>query len=161
MIAAGLLDEAASLLAACRQRGIRLATAESCTGGLIAATLTAIAGSSDVLERGFITYSNEAKIELVGVPAATIAAMGAVSGEVARSMAEGALARSRATIAVSVTGVAGPGGGSAGKPVGLVWFGMAQRGTETHTDRQVFPGDRAAIREACVAHAFGLIRATL
>lgn len=161
MIVADLLDEAARLLDACRQRGVRLATAESCTGGLIAAALTAVAGSSDVFERGFVTYSNEAKVELVGVPAATIAAMGAVSGEVARAMADGALARSRATIAVSVTGVAGPGGGSAGKPVGLVWFGLARRGTETHTDRQAFSGDRAAIRAACVAHAFGMIRAAL
>lgn len=161
MIAAGVLDEAASLLDACRQRGVRLATAESCTGGLIAAALTAIGGSSDVVDRGFVTYSNEAKTELVGVPAATIAAVGAVSGEVARAMAEGALAHSRAAIAVSVTGVAGPGGGSAGKPVGLVWFGLARRGAETRTDRQVFSGDRAAVRAACVAHAFGMIRAAL
>ena len=161
MIAPELLDQAASVLEACRGRGIRLATAESCTGGLIVAALTAIAGSSDVVDRGFVTYSNQAKTELVGVPAATIAAVGAVSAEVAQAMAEGALARSRATIAVSVTGVAGPGGGSARKPVGLAWFGLARLGAETRTDRQVFPGDRAAIRAACVAHAFGLIRAAL
>lgn len=161
MIALELLDEAASLLEACRRRGIRLATAESCTGGLIAAALTAIAGSSDVVDRGFVTYSNEAKTELVGVSAATIAAVGAVSAEVAQAMAEGALARSRATIAVSVTGVAGPGGGSAEKPVGLVWFGLARHGAEARTDRRIFPGDRAAVRQACVAHAFEMIRAAL
>jgi nicotinamide-nucleotide amidase len=136
-----------------------LATAESCTGGLIAATLTAIAGSSDVVERGFVTYSNEAKMELLGVPAGLIGEHGAVSEPVARAMAEGALARSRADVAVAVTGVAGPGGGSADKPVGLVWFGLAQHGAALHSERVIFPGDRAAIREATVAHAFTLIRA--
>ena len=125
MISAALLDEAAALLAACRARGWMLATAESCTGGLIAAALTAIAGSSDVVDRGFVTYSNEAKMELLGVPGPLIAAHGAVSEPVARAMAEGALARSRATITIAVTGVAGPGGGTVAKPVGLVWFGLA------------------------------------
>jgi nicotinamide-nucleotide amidase len=159
MISLGLLDAAAALLDACRARGWMLATAESCTGGLIAATLTAIAGSSDVVDRGFVTYSDEAKTELLGVPVTAIAAHGAVSEPVARAMAEGALTRSRADIAVSVTGVAGPGGGSADKPVGLVWFGLAQLGAPLHSERVVFPGDRAAIREATVAHAFTLIRA--
>ena len=158
MIPPELLTEAESLLAACRQKGVMLATVESCTGGLIAATLTAITGSSDVVDRGFVTYSNEAKTELVGVPAELIARHGAVSEDVARAMAAGGLPRSRAGIVVSVTGVAGPGGGTADKPVGLVCFGLAQRGEETVTDRQIFPGDRGAIRAAAVAHAFAMIR---
>ena len=161
MVPDALLHEAEALLAACRTKGVMLATAESCTGGLIAATLTAIAGSSDVVDRGFVTYSNEAKAEMIGVPMATIQAHGAVSEEVARAMADGALARSRAAIAVSVTGVAGPGGGSAEKPVGLVWFGLARRGVPATGTRRVFPGDRAAIRAATVEHAFALIRACL
>jgi nicotinamide-nucleotide amidase len=161
MISPALLDEAAALLEACRVRGVRLATAESCTGGLIAATLTAIPGASDVVERGFVTYSNAAKHELLGVPLELIASAGAVSDDVARAMAEGALARSCADIAVSVTGVAGPGGGSAEKPVGLVCCGLAQRGRPVTSDRQIFPGDRTAVRAAAVAHAFALIRARL
>ncbi len=159
MISQALLDEAAALLAMCRSRGIMLATAESCTGGLIAAALTAIAGSSDVLERGFVAYSIAAKQELLGVPAPLIREYGAVSEAVARAMAEGALIRSRATIAVAVTGVAGPGGGSATKPVGLVCFGLAQRGRLVSSESHVFPGDRSAIRATAVAQAFALIRA--
>jgi nicotinamide-nucleotide amidase len=155
------LNDAEALLAACRSKGILLATAESCTGGLIAAALTAIAGSSDVVDRGFITYSNEAKNQMIGVPMPLINAHGAVSEEVAAAMADGALARSRAAIAVSVTGVAGPGGGSLDKPVGLVCFGLARTGTRVVTERRVFPGDRAAIRAATVAHAFKMIRAVL
>ena len=155
------LQDAETLLAACRAKQVMVATAESCTGGLIAGALTAIAGSSDVVDRGFVTYSNEAKNELVGVPMALIAAHGAVSEPVAAAMAEGALARSRATIAISVTGVAGPGGGTAAKPVGLVWFGLAKTGAPTVTDHQIFPGDRAVIRAAMVAHAFRLIREAL
>ncbi|HVC63153.1 MAG TPA: nicotinamide-nucleotide amidohydrolase family protein [Acetobacteraceae bacterium] len=161
MLSPALLDEAAALLDACRARGVMLATAESCTGGLIVAALTAIAGSSDVVDRGFVAYSNESKTELVGVPAELIARHGAVSEAVARAMAEGALARSRAGIAVSVTGVAGPGGGSAEKPVGLVCFGLARRGDDVASESRVFPGDRTAIRAATVAHAFGMIRARL
>ena len=149
------------MLDACRAHRVLLATAESCTGGLIAAALTAIPGSSDVVERGFVTYSNAAKTELVGVPAALIAEHGAVSEPVARAMAEGAIAHSRADIAVSVTGVAGPGGGTATKPVGLVWLGLARRGHPAATEQRVFPGDRTAIREAVVARAFALIRAAL
>ena len=159
MLPGQTLRDAESLLAACRSKGIMLATAESCTGGLIAAALTAIAGSSDVVDRGFVTYSNEAKNQMIGVPMPLIEAHGAVSEDVARAMAAGALERSRADIAVSVTGVAGPGGGSADKPVGLVCFGLAQRGQPTASERVVFPGDRAAIRAATVAHAFNLIRA--
>lgn len=161
MIPDSLLTEAEALLAACRSKGIMLATVESCTGGLIAATLTAIAGSSDVVDRGFVTYSNEAKNELVGVPMDLIAAHGAVSEDVARAMATGGVTHSRATIAVSVTGVAGPGGGTAAKPVGLVCFGLAYRGAPTVSTRAVFPGDRTAIRAATVAKAFALIRERL
>jgi nicotinamide-nucleotide amidase len=156
-----LLSEAEALLAACRAAGITLATAESCTGGLIAATLTAIAGSSDVVDRGFVTYSNEAKTEMLGVPPDLIASAGAVSEPVASAMATGAVGHSRATIAVSVTGVAGPGGGSPEKPVGLVCFGLARRGAATRTEHRIFPGDRTAIRLATVARAFELIRAAL
>jgi nicotinamide-nucleotide amidase len=124
-------DEAARLLDAFRVRGLRLAMAESCTGGLIAALLTEIPGSSDVVERGFVTYSNAAKQENLGVPAALIEAHGAVSEAVARAMAEGALGHSHADIAVSVTGVAGPGGGSEAKPVGLVHLAVARAGGAT------------------------------
>jgi len=150
---------AEAVLTACRRKGLQLATAESCTGGMVAAALTDISGSSDVVDRGFVTYSNEAKTDLVGVSPELIAARGAVSEEVARAMAEGALARSKATMAVAVTGVAGPGGGTAAKPVGLAWFGLARRGTPTLTESRVFPGDRASVREATVRHAFALIRA--
>ena len=148
---------ATALLAALRSRGQMLATAESCTGGLIAAALTAIAGSSDVVDRGFVTYSNAAKTEMLGVPATLINLHGAVSAAVAQAMAEGALARSVAALTVSVTGVAGPGGGSAEKPVGTVWFGLASPPYPVHTERQVFPGDRKAIRRATVLHAFKML----
>ena len=131
MFPSAMQDEAARLLDACRAGPRRIATAESCTGGLIAALLTEIPGASDVLERGFVTYSNEAKIELLGVPADLIAAHGAVSEPVARAMAEGALRASKADIAVSVTGVAGPGGGSEAKPVGLVHLAAARKGEAT------------------------------
>ncbi len=161
MITQALLDEAAALLDACRVRQVRLATAESCTGGLIAAVLTAIPGSSDVIERAFVTYSNASKTELLGVPAELIGAVGAISEPVAQQMAAGALQRSHADIVVSVTGVAGPGGGSVEKPVGLVCFGLAQRNRDVVSERQVFPGDRTAIRAAAVQRAFALIRASL
>jgi len=138
-----------------------LATAESCTGGLIAAALTAVAGSSDVVDRGFVPYSDSAKNQMIGVPMPLIEAHGPVSEEVARAMAEGTLARSHAAIVVSVTGVVGPGGGSVDTPVGLVWFGLAQTAKPSTTDRQVFPGDRTAVRAATVAHAFKMIRAVL
>jgi nicotinamide-nucleotide amidase len=153
------LRDAETLLDACRAKGIRLATAESCTGGLIAAALTAVAGSSDVFDRGFVTYSNDAKHQMIGVPSDLIETLGAVSEEVARAMASGALERSRAGIAVAVTGVAGPGGGTDAKPVGLVCFGIAERGQPTVSEHRVFPGDRSSIRAATVAHAFALIRA--
>lgn len=156
-----ILLAAENLLAAARGAGVMLATAESCTGGLIAGALTAIPGSSDVVDRGFVTYTNEAKQEMLGVPGAMLARHGAVSEPVARAMAEGALARSRAGLTVAVTGVAGPGGGSAEKPVGLVWFGVAGAGRETLAERQVFPGDRAAIRRATVERALALLAVSL
>jgi len=129
-----------------------LATAESCTGGLIAATCTDLAGSSTWFERGFVTYSNAAKTELLGVDAALIAEHGAVSEAVVHAMAAGALAHSRAQVAVAVTGIAGPGGGSADKPVGTVWLGWAWPGGVV-TERCQFAGDRAAVRAATVEHA--------
>jgi nicotinamide-nucleotide amidase len=135
-----------------RARSWRLATAESCTGGLIAAACTSVAGSSDWFERGFVTYSNAAKTELLGVDAALIAQHGAVSETVARAMAQGAVAHAHAQVAVAVTGVAGPAGGSADKPVGMVWFGWAVPGG-VHTQVQRFDGDRAAVRAATVQHA--------
>lgn len=129
-----------------------LATAESCTGGLIASACTDLAGSSAWFERGFVTYSNEAKTELLGVDPALIAAHGAVSEAVVRAMVLGALQYSRAQVAVAVTGVAGPTGGSAEKPVGTVWFGWATP-AGVHTELQRFDGDRAAVRSATVQHA--------
>jgi nicotinamide-nucleotide amidase len=132
------------VLDACFARKLKIAVAESCTGGLIAAALTEIAGSSDVFERGFVTYSNEAKQDLLDVPAELIAAHGAVSAEVAEAMALGALAHSRAQLALSVTGIAGPGGGSAEKPVGLVHFGIAQSERPTRLQRKHFSGGHSA-----------------
>ena len=154
-----LMQAATVLLAECRAGGLMLATAESCTGGLIAAVLTEIPGSSDVLDRGFVTYSNAAKADMLGVPPELIEANGAVSGPVAASMAAGALMRSQAALAVSVTGVAGPGGGSESKPVGTVWFGIAGRGRPTATERKVFPGDRAAVRRATAMQALAMLGA--
>jgi nicotinamide-nucleotide amidase len=152
-----MTPDPADVLAALRRKGWLVATAESCTGGLIAAALTSVAGSSDVMDRGFVTYSNEAKTEMLGVPPALIAAHGAVSAEVAAAMAEGAIAHSRAHVAVSVTGIAGPGGGTAEKPVGLVWFGCATRGARARTERQVFNGGRADIREQARDFALRLL----
>lgn len=156
MINDAVLAQADALLSQLRARGWKIATAESCTGGLIAASLTAIAGSSDVVDRGFITYSNAAKTAMLGVDAGLIVAVGAVSEAVAHAMAEGALARSDADVAVSVTGVAGPGGGSSDKPVGLVWFGLATKSGVT-SERMVFPGDRTAVRAATVVHALQMV----
>jgi nicotinamide-nucleotide amidase len=153
------LTLAQSVLDACRARGWHVATAESCTGGLVAGALTAIAGSSDVVERGFVTYSNAAKSELLGVPPETIAAHGGVSAETAAAMAEGVVARAPVDLAISVVGVAGPGGGSAAKPVGLVIFGLARRDGPSRTERRVFAGDRSAVRQAALQVALGLLEA--
>ena len=158
MIDQATLALAESLLLECRAAGLKIVTAESCTGGLIAATLTAIPGSSDVMDRGFVAYSNAAKTDLVGVPAELIASAGAISEAVARAMAEGALRHAPADLAVSVTGLAGPGGGSVDKPVGLVWFGCMRRGRPSATLRRVFPGDRTEVRRASVAQALELLR---
>jgi nicotinamide-nucleotide amidase len=142
-------------------RGLRVATAESCTGGLVAGAITSIAGSSDWFDRGFVTYSNDAKTEVLGVAGALIDAHGAVSEPIAAAMAEGALAHSSADIAVAVTGIAGPGGGTPRKPVGAVCFAWARRGGGTPAVRsEHLPGDRAAVREASVGIALeGLIEA--
>ncbi len=126
---------------------------------MVAAALTDIAGSSDVVERGFVTYSNAAKSELLAVSPALIAAQGAVSREVAAAMAAGALARAPVDLAVSITGIAGPGGGSAAKPVGLVWFGIGRKGRTIATESHIFPGDRAAVRLAATRHALKLLLA--
>ena len=152
-----LLSKAEALLENYRRAGLTVVTAESCTGGLIGACLTEIAGSSDVVERGFITYSNEAKTDVLGVSVGLIAAHGAVSAEVVLAMAEGALARSSADAAVAVTGIAGPGGGTAEKPVGLVFVGAARRGAEPLAEHHVFPGDRHAVRLATVDAALDLL----
>ena len=160
MIGPETRSQAERVLAALRARGLRLAAAESCTGGLVAAALTAVPGSSDVVERGLVTYSNEAKTELLGVPAATIAAHGAVSEAVARAMAEGALRASRADVAVAVTGIAGPGGATPTKPVGRVHLACARREAATlHRAMDYGAIGRDAVREAAVGDALGLVLA--
>jgi len=153
-----VLAAARRLIDLCRAAGLRVATAESCTGGLVAGALTEIAGSSDVVERGFVTYSNGAKTEMLGVPADLVARHGAVSEEVARVMAEGALSRSAAELAVSVTGVAGPGGCSAAKPVGLVHFGCAAKGHGVrHLERRFGDVGRSEVRRLSVLAALALL----
>jgi nicotinamide-nucleotide amidase len=150
----GNLDALARALgAALARRGWKVATAESCTGGLVAGAITEIAGSSGWFDRGFVTYSNEAKVELLGVAAATIRRFGAVSEETAREMAAGALAASRAKLAVAVTGIAGPDGGTPDKPVGTVCFAWARRGGAVEAATRRFPGGRAEVRAATVAAA--------
>jgi nicotinamide-nucleotide amidase len=156
---ADLTDKARAVLAACRRRRWMAAAAESCTGGLLMASLTAVAGSSDVVDRGYVTYSNEAKTDLLGVAPEMIAEHGAVSAEVARAMAAGALGRSRAGIAIAITGIAGPGGGRADKPVGLVHFACAVADRPPLDLRQVFPGDRDAVRHQAVLAALDLMLA--
>jgi len=147
------------LLDACRARGLRIATAESCTGGLVAGTLTDIAGSSDVVECGFVVYSNEAKEAMLGVPAATLKRHGAVSGETAIAMAAGALKNSRADLSVAITGIAGPGGGSRQKPVGLVHFAAASRDGRTLARRRLYGKiGRRRVRERSVAEALALLQ---
>ena len=145
--------QVAGLAASLARRRAMMASAESCTGGLIAAACTALAGSSEWFERGFVTYSNAAKAELLGVAPALIETHGAVSAEVANAMAEGALARSVAGYAVAVTGIAGPGGATPGKPVGTVWLACARRGAPAQAERLQLEGDRAAVREQTVQRA--------
>jgi nicotinamide-nucleotide amidase len=144
---------AARLVTLCRARQLTVTTAESCTGGLVAGAITAIPGASAVLDRGFVTYSNTAKTELLGVPAALFDEVGAVSEAVARAMAAGARQRANADLAVAITGIAGPDGGSAEKPVGTVWFGLAARNGELLARHQLFTGDRDQIRAASVIYA--------
>src|SRR5437868_14146507 len=150
---------ARSLLDLCRMRKLTIATAESCTGGLVAGALTDIPGSSDVIDRGFITYSNEAKRAMLGVNATTLATFGAVSKETATAMAVGALERAGVDLAVSITGIAGPGGATPGKPVGLVHFAAASRGGRLlHRERQFGDIGRADVRRACVVQALALLQ---
>jgi nicotinamide-nucleotide amidase len=148
---------ARDVLDACRKRGWHIATADSFTCGMIATALTEIAGSSDVVDRGFVTYSNAAKSDLVGVPPALIERHGAVSSEVAEAMATGALQRALVELAIAVTGIAGPGGVTPTKPVGLVWFGLATKTAATRTERHVFAGTRAEIRAAATRRALELL----
>jgi nicotinamide-nucleotide amidase len=159
MIETELLEAAKHLLDLCRARGLKVATAESCTGGLVVAALTEIAGSSDVVDCGFVTYSNQAKETMLGVPAATLERHGAVSAETATAMAAGALHNSQADIAVAITGIAGPGGGSKEKPVGLVHFAAASRDGKRLERRHLF-GEigRDRVRERSVAEALALLQ---
>ena len=157
MLTGNILAKAEQVLEACRDAEVMLATAESCTGGLIAGALTAIAGSSDVVERGFVTYTNEAKHEILGIPLTMIEAHGAVSSEVAAAMAEGALKATPIDLTVSVTGIAGPDGGTVEKPVGTVQIGVAQTGKPTLTVRCQFAGDRASVRDQTVLAALDLL----
>ena len=150
------------MLDAAKSRGFRIVTAESCTGGLIAASLAAVPGASAALERGFVTYSNESKVELLGVPADLIARKGAVSQEVALAMVEGALKQSPADIAVAVTGVAGPDGGTPEKPVGLVHIAVARRnGARLHEEKRFGDIGRQSIQSKTVAAAFDMIKRLL
>ena len=153
-------DSCAQMANLLLENGYKLATAESCTGGLISAACTALAGSSDWFERGFVTYSNEAKVQMLGVDPDLIASYGAVSEQVARAMAFGAVRNSPAQISLAVTGIAGPSGASASKPVGTVWFGFSVVGTLT-SEVQHFSGDRARVRRASVAHALRRLTALL
>ena len=153
-----LEDRARRLVERYAAAGLKIVTAESCTGGLVAGLITEIAGSSAVLERGFVVYSNEAKVGLLGVAPETLAAVGAVSAQTAREMAAGALEHSRADISVSITGVAGPGGGSAEKPVGLVHFACARRnGPVVHVERRFGDIGRSAVRRAAIEQAMELL----
>lgn len=158
MIDPEIYARAVAVLDAFRARGWTLATAESCTGGLVAGALTAVPGSSDVVDRGFVTYSNAAKMAMIAVPEATLAAHGAVSAETARAMAQGARAAAGVDAAVAITGVAGPGGGSAEKPVGLVHFACARRdGRIVHREKRFGDPGRAGIRRLAVLEALDLL----
>jgi nicotinamide-nucleotide amidase len=146
------------VLELCRSRGLRVATAESCTGGLVAAALTEIAGSSDVVDRGFVTYSNEAKAEMLGVPLSTLKRYGAVSAQTAKAMAAGALKNSHADLAVSITGIAGPGGGTKQKPVGLVHFAAVRRNGGSVARKKLFgPVGRSRVRQLSVVQALKML----
>ena len=151
-------NQAAGVLAACRAKGLSIVTAESCTGGLVAGALTEIAGSSDVVDRGFVTYSNAAKMAMLGVPEATLAAHGAVSRQTAVAMAQGALERAGVDLTVSITGIAGPGGGSADKPVGLVHFAAAAKdGRRIHREQRYGEIGRSEVRRRSVIEALNML----
>ena len=152
-----LIDIAQQALESCRGSGLTLVVAESCTGGMVAACFTSLAGASAVLDRGFVTYTNRSKQELLGVPPHLFTSVGAVSEEVARAMAEGAIERSQANVSVSVTGIAGPGGATVGKPVGLVHIASARKGRATLHERHIFSGDRDAVRRQATEAAFRLL----
>ena len=158
MLSKNIIESATETIKTCKSTGLMVATVESCTGGLVAGALTSVAGSSDVLDRGFVTYSNEAKHEMVGVPMQLIEAYGAVSSEVARAMAQGGVAQSNAQIAVAITGVAGPGGGTEAKPVGLVHFGCFREDGAYALYHEVYQGDRDAVREVSILQALAMIR---
>ena len=160
MIDAELERAATTAVAALSARGLALVTAESCTGGLIAAALTAIPGSSAVVHGGFVTYANEAKTGMLGVAAALIGREGAVSGAVAEAMATGAAERTGTPVAVAVTGIAGPGGATPGKPVGLVWFAIRAPGV-LRSEPVVFGGNRSEVRRQTVVHALALVQSVL
>ncbi|MDA1324365.1 MAG: CinA family protein [Proteobacteria bacterium] len=158
MLSKNIIESATETIKACKSAGLMVATVESCTGGLVSGALTSVAGSSDVLDRGFVTYSNEAKHEMVGVPMQLIEAYGAVSSEVVRAMAQGGVARSNAQIAVAITGIAGPSGGTLTKPVGLVHFGCFREDGAYTLYHEVYQGDRDAVREASILQALAMIR---
>ena len=157
LLPTALTAKAHDLLETCLLQGVRLATAESCTGGLVSAALTSIPGSSRAFERGFVTYANDAKIEMLGVPPELIEAHGAVSEAVSRAMAEGAIRHSRALASLAITGIAGPDGGSAAKPVGTVHIAAAMEGAETLHERHLFAGNRDLIREQAALSAMELL----
>jgi len=158
MLPPEITDRATEIITLYTKAGLMVTTAESCTGGIIIGSLTEVSGSSSVVDRGFVTYSNEAKNELIGVDMAMIDEHGAVSHQVAQAMAVGALARSNADAAVSVTGVAGPGGGTAEKPVGLVFMGGARKGRGSIVQKHLFNGDRSAVRQATVLAALAMFK---
>src|ERR1700731_3746438 len=159
MIGDDIREAAERVLAACRRHGLKVAAAESCTGGLLAAALTEIPGSSDVFDRGFVTYSNDAKTAMLGVPAELLATFGAVSRETAQAMASGALERAGVDLAVAITGIAGPGGAMPGKPVGLVHFAAASRGgRRSHQAREFGDIGRAGVRRYSVRQALAMLR---
>ncbi len=158
LFAPTLIERTRDVLEACRANELTIATAESCTGGLLAGCLTEIAGSSDVFERGFVTYSDRAKTEMLSVPAPLIEKLGAVSEEVARAMAQGALARSAADLSLAVTGIAGPDGATEAKPVGLVHIACARREAGVLHERHVFSGNRETVRLATLETALGLLK---
>ena len=152
-----ILLQGSQFLQTCRLKKLKLVTAESCTGGLIASLITAVVGSSDVFDRGFVTYSNDAKVDCLGVPISLINQFGAVSAQVAKVMAEGALANSSAHLSLSVTGIAGPGGGTEQKPVGLVFIGSTLIRSDTIVEKNIFSGDRDAVRNKTVAQAITIL----